>query len=414
MNILILHRMGNPRSWRHSPSELQLGLPTYAPRHNYLVHNASLPLPRFVRNLEFDGIILGASFLGSRRYPTTFERILAEFDFLRFADAFKIALPQDDYCCSALLDCWVSDWKVDKVYTVCPQHWDVLYPNYLGSGGNLALGYTGYISPALIQRSSSPTPHAARKLDVCYRAKMLSPSFGRMGVAKGTIVAKFLDAFRDKSLVVDISVDPKDVIPGQRWLDFVESARFTLGSNSGSSLLDPEGRIRENVRAYVRRNPGATFEEVEAECFPGLDGKYVFTAISPRVLEAGMLQTGQILFPGPYSGFLEPWVHYVPLAEDFSNKREVSWAIKDPPLLRRIASACKQRLLDVPELRLETYVRNLEWEIEDAAGKRRARTSDARFRRAAYRHRVYTAVAGSLKWRLGRVGRSVFGILGGS
>lgn len=411
MNILILHRMGNPRTWRHAVEELQLCLPKYAPQHNYLVHNALLPLPEFVKDLEFDGIVLGSTFLISRRYPNTYERVFREYDFIRDVDAFKIALPQDDYDCSALLDRWVVDWKIDKVYTVCPDHWEVLYPGLLRSGGDIVLGFTGYISRPLIRRSRGSKPHEQRPIDVCYRSKRQPLCFGRLGLAKSQIGSRFLDAFRDECLVTDISVDPKDTIPGQEWLDFIESSRFTLGANSGSSLLDPEGQIRQRVNEYLSENPQATFEEVEAACFPGQDGQHVFTAISPRVLEAGMLKTGQILAPGPYNGLLEPWVHYIPLPEDCSNKYEVAGAIKDPSLLKQITDACKERLMESPELMMETFASNIVHDVENGTRSRTSQLSDARFRRAVMRHGVNVAVSGGLMRRLGTAKRVVTRLL---
>jgi hypothetical protein len=81
----------------------------------------------------------------------------------------------------------------------------------------------------------------------------------------------------------------------------------------------------------LRVTPDAPFEEVEKNCFPGLDGKYNFTAISPRVLEAAMLGSAQILVDGEYSGIVKPGEHFIPIRPDASNFPEVLDAMADRP-----------------------------------------------------------------------------------
>lgn len=398
MNILILHRMGNPKNWRQSVAELELALPKYAPEHNYLVHNAAIPLPGYIREMKFNGIILGPTFLCARYNPFMHNKFLVDYSFIKDSGAFKIALPQDDYDCSAVLDRWMVDWQIDKVYTVCPEHWDKLYPRYLQRGGNLALGYTGYITNDLISRSKVLHDISKRKVDVCYRAIKLLPNFGSLGMMKSEIASLFSKATENHNLIKDVSTETKDVIPGLKWLDFIESARCTLGSNSGSSLLDPEGEIRRCVNSILDVEPEASFEEVEANCFPGLDSNYIFTAISPRVLEAGMLKTAQILIPGPYSGFIEPWEHYIPLKEDMSNIEEVVSAIKDVLFLRRITEECKNRLLSYPQLRMETHVGNL---MNDINGSNSCKTNYNDFcstEKYIKMHKKYSCYVGYYIW----------------
>ena len=69
----------------------------------------------------------------------------------------------------------------------------------------------------------------------------------------------------------------------------------------------------------LAERPDATFEELEAECFPGRDGEFGLVALSPRHLEAVATRTCQVLIEGEYDGVLEPDRHYIPLRRDFSN-----------------------------------------------------------------------------------------------
>jgi len=113
------------------------------------------------------------------------------------------------------------------------------------------------------------------------------------------------------------------VLRGDDWLKFLSNCRFTLGCESGSSLLDPRGEIRAACNAYLRRHPKSEFDEIEAACFPGQDMKRVFSAFSPRLFEAALAGACQVLVPGKYLGVLEPDQHYIPLAADFSNIGDV-------------------------------------------------------------------------------------------
>ena len=63
----------------------------------------------------------------------------------------------------------------------------------------------------------------------------------------------------------------------------------------------------------MKKNPRANFKEVSEKCIPKENGKYVFTAISPRNIEAALAETVQIAIPDDYSDFLSPYEDYIPL-----------------------------------------------------------------------------------------------------
>src|SRR5262249_22203739 len=88
------------------------------------------------------------------------------------------------------------------------------------------------------------------------------------------------------------------------------------------------GSIRIKTLEFVEKNPDATLVEIEAACFPGLDGTLALFALSPRHLEACATRTCQILIEGNYNGVLRPWEHYIPLKRDFSNLDEVLEIVK--------------------------------------------------------------------------------------
>jgi hypothetical protein len=232
-------------------------------------------------------------------------------------------------------------------------------------------GYTGYIPDAWFRRFENPKPHAERTIDVSYRARWLPPNFGRMGQLKSEIGTRFAAHPATAGLRLDISTDPADLIFGSGLHDFVENSRFCLASNSGSSLLDPVGKIRRCVERELIRTPAATFEDIEAHCFPGEDGRYPLSAISPRNIEAALANTVQIATPGPYSGILTAGKHFIPLEPDCSNAAGVVEQMRDTTLVSRLAADARDAVLSVPELRAANHARRLVSQIESGVSSKR-------------------------------------------
>lgn len=400
LRVLVLHRMGDPRKWREAVRSLEYMIPDCLPDVHAIVHDADLPLPGYVKDFPFDLIVLGPTFLGSRYQARVLERVRQEYAFIREAPACKIALPQDDYDCSAILDDWMVDWAVDRVYTVIPDHWDVLYPRS-SVQLELRLGYTGYVADEWIDSWRSAKPHEVRSIDVSYRASRLPANFGRLGFLKSDIARRFTEAIvRFGDLRLDISVDPKDMIPGSAWHAFTEDSRFCLATPSGSSLLDPRNEIRQRVLEFTASNPVATFDEVERHCFAGLDGHHVFSAISPRNLEAALAGTVQIATPGSYSGLLKAGEHFVSLEEDCANIADVWHLMRDFPSIAGIRQRAKEAVLSEPRLRRTNFVEELRRFAEDVVSRRHVPSStDERAQSVVRRYALEMEPVSRRVWR---------------
>ena len=357
LNILVLHRLGDPRVVPNFLRHHVFALRACVPQHNYVYHDATLPIPTYIRETRFDAIVLDVTFLCVRWLPAPgFDRIKQDFDFVKQSDAVKLAFPQDEYDCSQLLDEWMTDWRVDVVFSVISNDWDTLYPIFQKMG-DIRLGYTGYVDESLVDVESRPFD--GRVVDVGYRAKRLPPYFGRLGEVKWTIGRDVARLAGKAGLRTDIVLGEDGTLHGDAWTDFINGCKFTLGANSGSSLLDPRGDIQRRVRAFLERHPSATFEEVEAHCFPGLDQQYSFTAISPRVIEAALLSSCQILVEGEYSGIVKPWEHYIPIRPDASDFPQVLDAMRDRRLVDRLISNCRETILSTGHLRYRHLADNV-------------------------------------------------------
>ncbi len=409
LNVLHLHAMGDPAFYRESVRTLEHMFAESSVQTRCFLHDAQFPLPPYMREMDFDVIVLGPTFLCARYHEALFERTKRDFSFIGNSRACKVALPQDDYDCAELLDQWVTDWSIDAVYSVCPTGWDVLYPRYLSRGGSVRLGYTGYVSQKWIDQWASPRPAHARAIDVSYRAARLPANFGSLGQLKSEIAARFLTTSQQAKarLTTDISVDSAKTIPGVAWHGFLENSRACLVTPSGSSLLDPRGEYRRRVVRFTAEHPDAPFQDIADACFPGEDGRHVFTAVSPRNIEAALSKTVQIAVPGNYSDLMTS-DHYLPLEPDCSNIADVLRMLADAELLRKVAASCKEAVMSCDRLRAEVIVDEILTFATQVRGLRNERTMDDR--QAQSLHERYTremSRTASRHWRTQHLKRNV-------
>ncbi len=396
LNILVLHRLGNPGTAPAFLSRHVFALRQYFPEHHYIYHDVHLPLPQFVKETSFDGIVLDVTLLCVRWAPDRIrQKVLNDYDFVRSSPAVKIALPQDEYDSHGVLDDWMCDWNVDVVVSVISSHWEVLYPRF-HQQGKILLGYTAYVDDDLL--AIPIKSFEKRSIDIGYRSRKLPSYFGRIGEEKWRIGELVKEHGAGKHLKIDIALGETSMLQGSSWFDFINESRFTLGANSGSSLLDPYGKIQKSVRAFLRNHPDAGFDEVEDHCFPGEDGRYRFTAISPRVLEAALLESCQILVEGEYSRVIDPGIHYIPIRADASNFDEVVEVMSDRTRIAGMIRDCRSAILDCKQLRASEQARIL---IEQIRGKFSGMSSAERNAGAAATVRYAEEMEGTYRqfWR---------------
>jgi hypothetical protein len=373
MRILILYEIDDLASARRTSINHAFCLIKYAPQNEYTLHSSRQPVTSRLRDQSFDAIVLDTTFLcwrWAKPKSLWLDRILDEYSFVAKSDAVKIALPQDEYDHTEFLDNWLADWKVDLIHSVCYEHRNEFYPR-AGKHAAIVEGLTGYIDDAdvaLMQRFS--VPFRERKIDVGYRAKALPACFGRLGRMKSELGDRFRSRMSDRDLALDISTHPRDVLVGDAWLQFLGNCKFTLGCESGSSLLDPRGEIRECVDSHLRRNRSASFDELEKTCFPDRDMKQIYSAIGPRLFEAAIAGSCQILTPGKYAGALHPGEHYIQVDPDCSNAGEVFEQMQDEKANEARIDACYRALVGNPKFRYGHFVSHLLTQIRDIADKK--------------------------------------------
>jgi hypothetical protein len=337
--------------------------------HNVLYWNAWHGVPSWIRSYPYDVVVLHYSLL-CMRWEEPFERWRSSLDWVARSDAVRIAMPQDEYVCAATLDHWLGDLDVHCVFSVLDgRHWPVLYPGE-SQRTRMERTYTGFVddrAAGAVERL--PGPHAARDVDIVYRARNLPYHVGHHGQLKHEIAHIVEPAARALGLRTDISTDIRDTKYGDEWFAFLASGRCVIGTESGSSALDPVGAIRRFEAEWRLAHPEATFEEFSALQEAGWDD-YNFTAISPRLLEAAQTKTAQLLVEGAYDGLLEPETHYFPLRGDLSNLTEALERIRDPGETEAMAERAWEDLIASGRYSYGAFAAHVESVVDELAGGR--------------------------------------------
>lgn len=299
-------------------------------------HNANGPAPAWLRKLRYDGVVLHTTFL-CERWSERFDVHRARYEWVANLRCPKVAIPQDEYDHSAVLDRWLEELGVETILSIFgPDVRATLYPS-MSQRARFVEVLTGYVDENLARRCAiRAQPHAQRRVDVVYRAAHLPYWFGSHGQLKHRLGEAVLESAARHGTSIDISTREEDTIFGDAWGDFLMAGKTVLGCESGSSALDPSGGLQARIRALTAHQT-LTFEEVSRLMPNGWDS-WQFFAISPRHLEAVVTKTCQVLVEGTYNGILEPGRHYVPLRRDLANLDDVLEQIQDVDLTQRLAN----------------------------------------------------------------------------
>ena len=321
--------------------------------------NAFYGVPRWLRRLNPDVIVFHTTFL-CMRWSHLFSGWKWNLRWIADIECEKIALPQDEYDHSEVLDEWLYELGATAILSnFGAAQRSTLYP-LMHSRASFGKALTGYVDETLVASfAKTSLPMERRPFDIVYRASHLPYWFGSQGQLKhqvGTVVAERAPRHE---LMVDISTRAEDTILGDAWFEFLASSRAVIGSESGSSVLDRRGEIRSQIRELLRREPDLDFAEVNRRMPPGWDD-FAFFAISPRHFEAISTRTCSLLVEGTYDGILEPDRHYLSIRRDFSNLDDVLERVRDHAALQVIADRAYTEIVASGEFTYEAFARDLE------------------------------------------------------
>lgn len=308
----------------------------------YLNLNDAFEIPGYILRSDFDLIIFHTVFLSGRWNGDIFfkEKIINKCLPLKRFKCPKVALPQDEWIHTEALNDFINEIEITHVGSVAPpSEWHRIYPRVDLQKVKFTQFLTSYLDDRTVQTAHSlQKDYSKRKYDIGYRAFKSPPWLGRHGYLKTKIAEVFEEVGKKNSFTTSISTEEKDTIVGNAWYSFLGDCRFFIGVEGGSTVLDPHGNIWKTGSAFVKQHPKASFDEIEKQVFPGMDGNLRLIAISPRHLEAAATNTCQILVEGSYNNILEANKHYIPLKADFSNMDEVIYKMRNVEFCKKMVS----------------------------------------------------------------------------
>jgi hypothetical protein len=298
--------------------------------------------------------VFDTTFLSNRWHLPAFDRALKRARVLKKSPAVKVALPQDEFFYAKAICEFINEFGIQHVFSVSPpSEWPKIYRTVDFDKVKFQQVLTGYLEEGTLEKIKDVTNTISnRNIDIGYRAWKAEPWLGRHGYLKTQIADLFAEKGPINRLATDISTRYEDTFRGDDWYKFLSDCKYTIGVEGGASLLDWDGKIRRKTQTYMAENPRVSFEEVEAACFPSLDGSLNLFAISPRHLEACATKTCQVLVEGKYNGVLDAGRHFIELKRDFSNIDDVFALMKDDGMRERMV---EQTYRDVVQSGRYTY-----------------------------------------------------------
>ena len=367
MRVLVIYQLHSAND-RNTISEHLSSFKRYSD-HDFHYFNVSKKLPKYLFNQEYDVIIFHYTYLAGERFLEEEHKWRRKTSGAENLRGYKIAAPQDEYDQANRLCEFFDRAKIQTVYTCFTREEDIhnAYRKHLKSEIIFEETWTGFVDSETDEEiNSKVTPIRERKIDIGYRARKLPAYFGRHGQLKYELVNVFTEYLRKTDLVFDINntnnhfndEDKAQVKMGDSWLDFLLSCKAFIGCEGGSSLLDFNGEIKNRVLEYGLLHPNASFDEIEMNCFSGLDYNIGCFALSPRHFECATTKTLQILVEGAYGGVFKPDLHYIELKRDFSNLSEVVEKLEDLDYCQQIVDRAYQDIVKSGKYTYKSFVDN--------------------------------------------------------
>ncbi len=344
MKILLIYHQ-KPRAQRKAISSHLESFGKFYDNVHYW--NIAFGIPSVIKSCDFDCILFHFTFFIQNINNPFTDKDLDNWKIFSSLKAYKAAIIQDEYINTITICKFLKMAGVQEIFSCLPESlFQEVYPREKTGVQRYHRVLTGYIDEQMIQMFENRTKkHKSRSVDIAYRARKMPYNLGIFGTYKWRLTEIFNKKIKNSPLRIDLSNDPNDFIFGDNWYDFLGNTRTTLGCEGGSSLHDPDGKIKKRVTQYMLDNPAASFSEVEKHCFKGLDEKFPYYALSPRHLEAAVSKTCQVLVEGEYNGILLPNIHYIPVKKDWSNVEIVIDKISDLEYCEQIAEKAYQDLV---------------------------------------------------------------------
>ena len=324
--------------------------------------NTAYGCPPRLGRIRFSGMLFHYSLFGGWIYYLNDEL----YDYIDACEStYKVAFFQDEYRYCRKRFAFVDRCKVDCVYTLLrDEYFAATYQKYTHVA-KLVSHLPGYVSAQLINAASRfMKSEEGRTIDIGYRGRKLDYYMGKGAQEKHAIAVGFRQRLADSNLRLDVECEEQKRIYGDGWYRFLADCRAVLGVEAGVSVFDVEDVVRPECERLLQEHPHMTFDEIYTRVLWQWEDRISYRTISPRHFEAGAFHACQILFEGHYSGILKPWVHYIPLKEDFSNFDEVMGLLYDRDARHELTEQAHHDLIASGRYSYERFIADFDAELE--------------------------------------------------
>lgn len=337
--------------------------------NNVFYVNVAFGFPEeLIREIHIDVVIFHTIFLSMRWSVELFLEKTALCSYLKTLDCVKIAMPQDEFIRTELLNDFINDFGVTHLLTCAEEKdWRNIYHRIDFDKVQVRTVLTGYVDTFVVKKVSKISG-IYRNIDIGYRAWKADYWLGEHGMLKVRIAEIFESAAKKRNLISDISLSEKDVLSGFSWFEFLLRCKAVLGVEGGASVLDRDGSIKAKVENFLRIHPDASFEETRQACFADEDNRLALACLSPRHFEACITKTCQILVEGAFNGILKPDIHYIPVKPDFSNMDEVFSKLRNESYIKVLAENAYRDVIASKRWTYEAFVEEIERDIIEKDG----------------------------------------------
>lgn len=324
----------------------------------------------WLQKISFDYILFDRSFFYLRDWlnEKDWQNVLARFSDKKgkWRFAVKGILPQDEYRRVDRIREFVKAAQIDVIYTlVDKKNRDFYYPQKELGYKKIYTVLPGYVEESdrhYVEKALKEKGSCDRKYDIGYRARKPSYALGNLGILKTKIADIFNIKAGEFGLKADIGNtegrNSKNTFYDRDWLDFLMDCRVMPGSISGSSIMDTDGSISRAVSIFLKRDSKASYETVRKELLWQFEGNAICAAPSPRIFEAAMTKTCQVLVEDDYR-IISPGVDYIELKADLSNINDVCEKIRNEEYCEQIAENAYIHLIKSNKYTYRVFTRNV-------------------------------------------------------
>ncbi|MCL2122622.1 MAG: hypothetical protein FWH34_00885 [Desulfovibrionaceae bacterium] len=275
----------------------------------------------------------------------------------------KVVIIQDEYDYVTYAQKAFAALGMDIIVTSAPRGYErAIYPEDILPNVSFIHALTGYVPDDLLACPGKPLEQ--RRWAIGYRGRALHYKYGDLGQEKLLIGQRMRAICEERGIPANIEWEEGKRLYGPAWPEFLQDCRVTLGTESGSTIFDFKGDLRERIDAYLAENPQADYSVIR-DVFLKDQRQIPMETISPRLFEAIALGTGLVLFEGGYSDVLQPWQHYIPLKKDWSNIDEVLEAVSDDERLTRMTRQAHADVVASGRYTYDTLIKQIDAAIQE-------------------------------------------------